>query len=422
MFSLVVGIATGAAFLSLGLAACLLVQERGSTLATAGALLTGLGSLGFASGFFASGALNWYATAGVVPEPAARALLAYAEQNSVQVFGPQIAGFSLAVPGCFLVAAALWRSRAVPRWIPIAVPVTFVLMIMAGTGVVYDVMFALFMAVFVAIAWQVWRDPSPHPEPAVGEGRWSRRPALAAWRPSNHHRSRREGASGVLGLAAVLLAAWLVAAVDVIWRASQIPPLELLAPWSTPAGHAVLAGWGVPVRSWVAILVLLSPIPAVAGAAAAWFVLRGQLTWFRCYVALTIVLFVTAGSHVTDLASALNPTVGVPAGLLQGLGWIALFQLAYVFPDGRFVPAWSRWLVGLWACFVAASVVVAVALPDPTPGVRLVESVVVLILFARASAPRCTATGGFRARSSASRPRVCWRRWAFGSSSRLSWC
>ena len=43
----------------------------------------------------------------------------------------------------------------------VAVRVTFVLMIMAGTGIAYDVMFALFMATFVAIAGKVWRDPSP---------------------------------------------------------------------------------------------------------------------------------------------------------------------------------------------------------------------------------------------------------------------
>ena len=156
-FSLVVGSATGAAFLTLGLAACLLVRGRGSTLATAGAVLTGLGGLGFAAGFFASGALHWYATADAVPEPAGRALMEYADQSPLHVFGPQMAGFMLAVLGCFLVAAALWRSRAVPRWIPVVLPVTFVLMMLAGTGVVYDVAFALFMASFVIVAWQVWR-------------------------------------------------------------------------------------------------------------------------------------------------------------------------------------------------------------------------------------------------------------------------
>ncbi len=158
IFSVLVGLATGAAFLTLGLATCLLVRQRGAGLATAAAMLTGAGGLGFASGFFASGALNWYATSDAVPESAAADLMTYAEDHPLHVFGPQMAGFLLASLGCVLVAAALWRSRAVPRWLAVGVPVTLVLMIMAGTGVAYDVMFAVFMASFVAVAWQLWRD------------------------------------------------------------------------------------------------------------------------------------------------------------------------------------------------------------------------------------------------------------------------
>ena len=184
----------------------------------------------------------------------------------------------------------------------------------------------------------------------------------------------------VLGLVTALLTIWLVAAVDVVWRAGDIPPLERLAPWSTPDGLQVLDGWGVPVRSWVALIVLVASVPAVAGAVAAWFVLRGPLTWFRCYVAVTLMLFVTAGSPVTDLASALHPGIADPAALLQGIGWVAMFQLAYVFPDGRFVPAWSRWLVLVWVGFLAASLMLAVALPDSARQQDLIDSVVVLVL------------------------------------------
>ena len=111
----------------------------------------------------------------------------------------------------------------------------------------------------------------------------------------------------VLATSAALLVLWLVAAVDVVWRADQIPPVDVLAPWTTAEGREVLDGWGVPVRSWAAVVVLLNAVPAVAGALAAWFVLRGQATGFRCFVALTLVLFGTAGSQVTGLISALHP-------------------------------------------------------------------------------------------------------------------
>jgi hypothetical protein len=157
LFSMVVGIATGAAFLTLGLAVSLLVRGRGAALAIGAALLLGVGGFGFASGFFASGALNWYATSDAIPESAATDLMTYAEDHPLHVFAPQMAGFLLSSLGCVLVAVALWRSRAVPRWLAVGVPVTLVLMIMAGTGVAYDAMFAVFMASFVAVAWRLWR-------------------------------------------------------------------------------------------------------------------------------------------------------------------------------------------------------------------------------------------------------------------------
>ncbi len=112
---------------------------------------------GYAAGFFAFGALGWYATSSALPEQSGSALLAYAKENAVHVFGPQIAGFLLAVLGCQVLAVALWRSRAVPRWLPVTVPVTFLLAMLAGTGIAFDVANAVFMATFVAVAWFLWR-------------------------------------------------------------------------------------------------------------------------------------------------------------------------------------------------------------------------------------------------------------------------
>lgn len=160
LFTLVVGLSTGAAFLCLGLATCHLARRRGAILANAAAVLLGLGGLGFGSGFFASGALNWYATSSAVSEPAGTELMSYAGDHAAHVFAPQAAGFLLSAIGCCLVAAALWRAGSVPRWLALSVPTTLILMVMAGTGVAYDVMFAVFMASFVAVAGFVWRSTS----------------------------------------------------------------------------------------------------------------------------------------------------------------------------------------------------------------------------------------------------------------------
>lgn len=158
LFGLIGAISTPAAYLAVGVAACLLVTARGGLLATAGALLTGLGALGYASGFFAFHVLSWYGTADVL-SPQGEEFLTYVGDNSGHVFAPQMLGFLLCVLGYLMIAVALWRSGAVPRWLPIAIAVTFVLTMLAGTGIAFDVVHALYMATFVAVAWFVWRVP-----------------------------------------------------------------------------------------------------------------------------------------------------------------------------------------------------------------------------------------------------------------------
>lgn len=42
----------------------------------------------------------------------------------------------------------------------------------------------------------------------------------------------------------------------------------------------------------------------------------------------------------------------VAPGALQAIGWTALLIFAYVFPDGRWTPHWSRWVTPAWALWV----------------------------------------------------------------------
>lgn len=158
LFGLVGALSTPAAYLAVGLAACLLVRARGGMLATVGALLTGIGAFGYACGFFAFHALSWYGTADVL-SPQGPEFLTYVGDNSGHVFGPQMAGFALCALGYLTIAVAFWRSRAVRRWLPISIAVTFVLTMLAGTGIAFDVVHAVYMATFVAVAWLVWHVP-----------------------------------------------------------------------------------------------------------------------------------------------------------------------------------------------------------------------------------------------------------------------
>jgi hypothetical protein len=55
----------------------------------------------------------------------------------------------------------------------------------------------------------------------------------------------------------------------------------------------------------------------------------------------TLLLF--GGVAITGLASA-HPVFSFPALLLNYLGQVSFVVFFYLFPDGRFVPRWTRWL------------------------------------------------------------------------------
>jgi signal transduction histidine kinase len=66
--------------------------------------------------------------------------------------------------------------------------------------------------------------------------------------------------------------------------------------------------------------------------------------------ALALLIFgaVTFPNTVKALVLA-HPAVLLPVGLIGFIGRLAFTTFCYVFPDGRFVPRWTRWIVVGWA-------------------------------------------------------------------------
>lgn len=186
---------------------------------------------------------------------------------------------------------------------------------------------------------------------------------------------RRLLAYGAIGL---LLCAWSVAAVDWIVHAERVREVAWL-PWTSPEGRAVIAEWGLTPTRWAAFLVFVSGAVVVATVVAARLLLQGSPSTFRAYVAVVLVLFATAGGHVAVVVGTLHAGFGEAGNIVQGLGWVAMLQLAYVFPDGRFVPRWSRWFSVAWVVVLGAGIVVTAA-GFATGPYDAIESVAVLIL------------------------------------------
>jgi hypothetical protein len=74
---------------------------------------------------------------------------------------------------------------------------------------------------------------------------------------------------------------------------------------------------------------------------------RKSNDWFGIYVALTLVLFGITFSTPLQLIAKQYPTFGFPLLTLNGIGNTLIGLFFYLFPDGRFVPRWTRWLIPL---------------------------------------------------------------------------
>ena len=77
---------------------------------------------------------------------------------------------------------------------------------------------------------------------------------------------------------------------------------------------------------------------------------RKSNDWFGIYVSLALVLFGISFSDPLNLLAQQYSAFGAPLLVLSGLGSTLIGILLYLFPDGRFVPRWTRWLIP----FVAA--------------------------------------------------------------------
>jgi len=114
--------------ISVALSVALVAHARGSRVANIGAVITIAGGVLFAMGAFAFVALVWLVTdTAVLPATDGARVIEAALNEMVHVALPQALGFLLFTAGTLILAVALFHSRAVPRWLPIAIVVATVL-------------------------------------------------------------------------------------------------------------------------------------------------------------------------------------------------------------------------------------------------------------------------------------------------------
>jgi len=148
------------------LAALILTPDRGAMWTTAGASLMWLGTGLYAVGVGGWASMYFFATHPGLDAAAGTRLLDQVADD------PRL--LAVALPGALLVAlgtvgqaVGLWRSRALPPWVPI-LSLTIVLSFIApGSGIVGALLGIPVAVAGTAIGYYAWRRTGPHPLPAV---------------------------------------------------------------------------------------------------------------------------------------------------------------------------------------------------------------------------------------------------------------
>ena len=204
------------------------------------------------------------------------------------------------------------------------------------------------------------------------DGRTGRRQDDAIAPPALSAGLRSETTTRIHGRALVLArAAWiLVTLVALALFAFSIAPFfEQLR---TPSPHAItqggqltpsqaraLAQLGLSSSFYAAYVVAFDVVVALAVAAIAIVIVwRRSDDWMVLFVSLTLLLIGIAGPPPLLALAERHPVWQILVASLRALTWACGIIFFYLFPDGRFVPRWTRWLAGIWIGYLLCGIIV----------------------------------------------------------------
>lgn len=137
--------------------------------------------------------------------------------------------------------------------------------------------------------------------------------------------------------------------------AAQHPERFTAYTWTPQEMGQIFSRFGLSFDWWIQYNLAMSILIAIMLCGIAFFIyFRKWDDWFAVYVAAVFVLYGTQSGYPTIVLAETNPQLNVILMPLGVFAWMGLFLVFFQFPDGRFVPRWSRWA----AIFLVISFVV----------------------------------------------------------------
>ena len=151
---------------------------------------------------------------------------------------------------------------------------------------------------------------------------------------------------------AVLAVGLFVAGIPAEFALLQVPCPTVPCPSGQlpPAGLRALQDLGLSSGSFAAYSVAMDVLFAtVCGAVAALIFWRRSDDRMGLFASLALLTFGTATFVFTmEALAARHPALEIPIAFLHFLGAASFGLFLYLFPDGRFVPRWTRWVALVW--------------------------------------------------------------------------
>lgn len=132
--------------------------------------------------------------------------------------------------------------------------------------------------------------------------------------------------------------------------------LDIIRPQNNWTNQALLAavqesGYTVEMLAYWHLAFIVLPALFYLAMAGIIFA-RRSADWFSLYVSVLFVIFGTVASSLARLVGTFHPVMGLLMSGFGNGGWIGLFPVFYLFPNGKFVPRWTWLMMALWLVFI----------------------------------------------------------------------
>ncbi|HTP08601.1 MAG TPA: hypothetical protein VMP08_10145, partial [Anaerolineae bacterium] len=104
-------------------------------------------------------------------------------------------------------------------------------------------------------------------------------------------------------------------------------------------------GWSWPAFVWYNVLGEVAPklVGVVVGFMIFWRKPNDRMAWVA-----SLFLVIGLATDTLDTLAAVQPALWLLTNILSYIGIVCFALFFYLFPTGRFVPKWSRWLAAAW--------------------------------------------------------------------------